>query len=124
MIEPILMNYLAAALRDELGEDVPVLMEVPVVPSDDFPVWPEKLVVLEKVGGGKTNHIPNSSFAVQSFGPSLYKAAALDETVRDVMEGFTALDEISSCKLSSNYNHTDTRMKVYRYQSVYDITHY
>lgn len=124
MIEPLLLNYLEVALRESEGQAIPVLMEVPEVPSESFPTWPEKMVVIEKVGGGNTNHIPRSSFAIQSYGETLYKAAALDEAVREAMEGFTELDEISACRLSSNYNHTDTRMKVYRYQSVYDITHF
>lgn len=118
MIEPVIINYLTAALG------VPVLTEIPEVPSDSYPAWPDKIVVIEKVGGRKTNHITSSSFAIQSYGGTMYEAAALDERVREAMEGFAALDEISSCRLSSNYNHTDTRMKVYRYQSVYDITHY
>lgn len=124
MIEPLLLNYLEAALRESEGQDIPVLMEEPEVPSESFPTWPEKMVVIEKVGGGQTNYIPQSSFAIQSYGETLYKAADLDEAVREVMEGFVALDEVSACRLSSNYNHTDTRKKVYRYQSVYDITHY
>lgn len=124
MIEPLLLNYLEAALRESEGQDIPVLMEEPEVPSESFPTWPEKMVVIEKVGGGQTNHIPQSSFAIQSYGETLYKAADLDEAVREVMEGFVASDEVSACRLSSNYNHTDTRKKVYRYQSVYDITHY
>lgn len=120
MIEPVLINY----LQSSLGDDVTVLMEIPEVPSESYPEWPEKLVVIEKVGGRKTNHIPSSSFAIQSYGKSLYKAALLDENVREAMEGFTSLDDISSCRLASNYNHTDTEMKIYRYQSVFDITHY
>lgn len=124
MIEPLLLNYLEVALRESEGQDIPVLMEEPEVPSESFPTWPEKMVVIEKVGGGQTNHIPQSSFAIKSYGETLYKAADLDEAVREVMEGFVALDEVSACRLSSNYNHTDTRKKVYRYQSVFDITHY
>lgn len=124
MIEPVIMNYLASALNPNPGDSIPVLMEVPEVPSASFPTWPEKLVVIEKVGGGKENHIPSASFAVQSYGTSLYKAAELDEAVRDAMDDITSLDSISSCRLASNYNHTDTTMKMYRYQSVFDITHF
>lgn len=123
MIETILRGYLDAALNTG-GTEIPVLLELPEVPSESYPVWPEKLVVLEKVGGSKTNQISSASFAIQSYGSTLYNAAVLDEDVRAVMEGFAALDDVSACRLSSNYNHTDTRMKVYRYQSVYDITHY
>lgn len=124
MIEPILLNYLSAVLNADEGRSIPVLMEIPEVPSESYPTWPEKMVVIEKVGGRESNHILSSSFAIQSYGDTLYNAASLDEEVREAMNDFITLDDVSSCRLASNYNHTDTEMKVYRYQSVYDITHY
>ena len=41
MIETIVLNY----LTDNM--DVPVLMELPEVPSEDFPIMPERFIVLE-----------------------------------------------------------------------------
>jgi len=34
------------------------------------------------------------------------------------------LNEIGKVKLNSDYNFTDTVTKQYRYQAVYDISHY
>lgn len=83
-----------------------------------------KFYIIEKVGGGKSNHINRSSFAVQSYADSMYEAALMNEAVKDAMEGIIALPEISSCKLDSDYNFTDTATKKYRYQAVFDMVHY
>lgn len=116
MIEQTILNYLNTIL------DVPVLMELPEVPSEDFPNWPDQFVVIERVGGGKTNHVNQASFALQSYSMlSLYNAAALDDDVKTAMDNIIELPEIGGAKMASNYNHTDTRTKRYRYQCVYDI---
>ena len=116
MIETIVLNYLSEHM------DVPVLMELPEVPSEDFPTMPERFIVLEKVGGGLNDHIDSGSIAVQSYSlNSLYEATCLDEEMRAVMFGILELDDISEVRLASNYNHTDTRTKRYRYQSVFEF---
>lgn len=115
MIEEILYHY----LQDNLT--VPVMTEMPEVPSEDYPVWPDQFVTIEKVGGGKINQIESASFAVQSHASTLFKAASLDSQVRVAMEKMSTLPQIGSAKLSSNYNHTDPTTKRYRYQSVFDI---
>lgn len=118
MIEKTVLEY----LTDKLN--IPVLMELPEVPSEDFPVMPDQFVVLEKIASSKTNHVKNDSIAIQSYSLTrLYDAAALDETVRDAMDDIIALDEIGGVRLASNYNFTDTDTKRYRYQCVYDIYH-
>lgn len=115
MIEEIVLNYLSTEL------DVPVMMEYPEVPSEDFPVLPDQFVVIERVGGGKSNHVNSASLAFQSYGKSLYDAAALDELVRAKMEDISALSEIGGVHMTSNYNHSDSRTHQYRYQCVWDI---
>ena len=115
MIEKTILDYLNGVL------DVPVLMELPEVPSADFPTFPEKIVTIELVGKNKANHVCTASVAFQSHAKSLYEAAELDEAVRDAVENMPALPSIGSAKLTSNYNFTDTRTKRYRYQCVYDI---
>lgn len=115
MIEETVMNYLRTQLQ------VDVLMELPEVPSEDYPIFPAELVTIERVGGSVTNRVNAASLAIQSHAQSLYGAAALDERVREAMDGIVALPEIGGVRLSSNYNHTDTRTKRYRYQSVFDI---
>lgn len=110
MIELIILNYLNEAL------DVPVFMEVP---EDDI----EAFVILEKTGSSKTNHIPTATIALQSYGPSLYEAALLNEQVKDAVERMVELDEVSAVRLNSDYNFTDSRTKRYRYQCLYVITY-
>ena len=83
-----------------------------------------KYVIIEKVGGGETDHIKRASIAVQSYADSMYDAAELNEEVKRVMKGIIALPSVSSCKLDKDYNYTDTSSKKYRYQAVYDLVHY
>ena len=116
MIEQIVLEYLTEHM------DVPVFMELPEVPSEDYPTMPERFIVLEKVGGGLNDYIDSGSVAVQSYSlNSLYEAACLDEEMRAVMFGILELDDISEVRLASNYNHTDVRTKRYRYQSVFEF---
>ena len=116
MIEQIVLEYLSEHI------DVPVFMELPEVPSEDYPTMPERFILLEKVGGGLNDHIDSGSIAVQSYSlNSLYEAACLDEEMRAVMFGILERDDISEVRLASNYNHTDIRTKRYRYQSVFEF---
>ena len=111
MIEVIIHDYLVDKL------DVPVLMEIPVNPASAF-------IVLEKVGSGLENHIRSASIAVQSYGESLLDAVQLNESVKTAMLDLDGLDEICSVRLNTDYNFTDPSAKRYRYQAVFDITHY
>lgn len=83
-----------------------------------------KFYIIEKVGGGETNHIKRASIVVQSLADSMYDAALMNESVKEVMKDIVALPEVSSCKLDSDYNFTDTTTKKYRYQAVFDLIHY
>lgn len=111
MIEETVLNHLA----DQL--DAPVYMEVPEAPPNTF-------VLVEKTGSGRKNRISSAVLAVQSYGPTLYEAAALNEKVKAAMDALPELDEVCAARLNSDYNYTDTQSKRYRYQAVYDITHY
>lgn len=115
MIEKVVLDYLKTEL------DVPVMMEVPEVPSEDYPDVPERFVVIEKVGASKTNYGNTASLAFQSYAKSMYDAAALDEVVRATIENIIVLDAIAGTRMTSNYNHTDPRTKQYRYQCVFDF---
>jgi len=116
MIEQIVLEYLSEQIS------VPVLMELPEVPSESFSSMPERFIVLEKVGGNEADHIGDASIAIQSYSlDSLYEAAQLDADMREAMRGIVECPEISGIRLASNYNHTDTRTKRYRYQSVFEI---
>lgn len=110
MIEKIVLDY--------LNREVPAYMEMPEV----FPHLP--FVLLQKTGSGKTNHISRAVFAVQSYGNTLLEAAELNERVKALMEQMVELDDICGVTLNSDYNFTDTAMKRYRYQAVFELTHY
>lgn len=108
MIEKTLIDYLNKNL------DVPVYAE-------HQRVEPKSFVLVERVGSARNNLINRVSFAVQSYAESMEKAAELNEKVKCAMYEIVKLDEIGSCKLDSDYNFTDTEMKQYRYQAIFDI---
>ena len=111
MIEATLLGYLNATLS------APCYMEMPENASGSF-------VVIEKTGSSITNRITNATFAIQSYGPSLYDAAVLNEQVKEAMEDMIVRDDISRVELNSDYNYTDTALKLYRYQAVFIVTYY
>lgn len=114
MIEVTLLNFLNAKLS------LPVFTQVPKT-------MPEKFYVIEKTGGGMTEHITTSMFAIQSYAKSMYEAAEMIESLKMVMmytPGFVNEDEICKVSLNSSYNYTDESQKLYRYQAVYEIVHY
>lgn len=110
MIAVTLLDYLNTAL------DVPVYMEAPEQTSN--------YVLIDQTASSRTNHIITTTFALQSYGDSLYDAMLLNEAVKDAMEDFAGLDEITRVELETDYNFTNTTTKQYRWQAVYSITHY
>lgn len=111
MIEKVILNYLNENLN------VPVFMERPEKDVGEF-------VVVEKTGSRRTNHIDRATIALQSFGNTLQRAAEINEEVKAAMDTLITLPGVSRSQLNSDYNYTDTQKKRYRYQAVYDITHY
>ena len=115
MIEIIVKEFLESKLS------VPVLMEIPKSPAS-------QLVVIEKTGGTQENFINSSIMTIQSYGPTLQKAAELNEDVKrwmlDGLDGLITENEIAKVSLNGDYNYTDTTSKKYRYQAVFDIVHY
>lgn len=111
MIEQIILEHLKDA-------GINALMEIPE--GGGTPPF----VVIEKTGGGEADQLRLATIAIQSYGSSLYNAAALNEQVISVMEQILELPEIASCDLNSDYNFTDTTKKMYRYQCVYDVVYY
>lgn len=115
MIENTIQDFLGAKLT------VPVLMEVPKSPSSQF-------VVIEKTGGGQENLIYSAILTIQSYATSLYEASRLNDMVKhwmlDGLEGAITMDTIASVNLNGDYNFTDTSTKRYRYQALFEITHY
>ena len=111
MIEKVVLDYLSASL------DVPCYMEMPEDATGSF-------VVIEKTGTSVQNRIAKATFAIQSYAPTLAGAASLNDAVKTAMENIIERDDISKAELNSDYNYTDTAMKIYRYQAVFVLTHY
>lgn len=112
MAELIVLNYL------EKHMSVPAYMEKPTQNK------PERFLLIERTGGGETEHLPSATLAIQSYAESLYQASVLNKELKNVMKKIIALDEIRGITLNNDYNFTDTRTKEYRYQAVYDIRYY
>ena len=110
MIAKTLLDYLSAKL------DVKVVMEAPKETSN--------YVLIDQTGSSRTNHIITTTFALQSYGSTLYKAMQLNERVKAAMEGFAELGVVTRVELDTDYNFTNTATKQYRWQAVYSVTHY
>lgn len=106
MIEITIKNYLDEVL------DVPVYLAKPRSQK------PKSFVLLEKTSGGLKDKINSATLAIQSYGPTAYDAAALNDKVK---KAILAFDEIGGVKLNSDYNFTDTLTKEHRYQAVFDF---
>lgn len=113
MIETTVIKY----LNDNLSGGVEAFAEIPENPSSKF-------VIVQKTGSGRVNHIDSSAFSLQSYGTSKYEAATLNEEVKTIMDGIIELGEVSRSALNSDYDFTDPSTKRYRYQAIYNITHY
>lgn len=114
MIELTVLTYLQTCLTTS-DATIPVYAEVPVE-------MPGTFVVIEKTGSGMTNKLNSATIAIQSYAPTLYEAATLNETIKGFMDAMPDTQNVFRSKLNSDYNYTDTSTKRYRYQAVYDIT--
>lgn len=112
MIEKTVFDYMKSILTD-----VPVEMEIRQGMDDTF-------VLIEKTGGGMSDRLFSSTFAVQSWGKSIYEAMLLNERVKEAMLNLPSVKEVTKCSLNSDYNYTDTATKHPRYQAVFDVVHY
>lgn len=112
MIEEIVKSYL------ELKQSTPVYMEIPKNPPSTF-------YIVQKTGSSFNNYIYSSTITIQSYAPTKYEAAVQNEHIKDLMMfGLITDPEITKVELNSDYDYTDLSEKRYRYQAVFDITHY
>lgn len=111
MIEKIVYDYLKDAL------DVPVVLEIPENAPSEF-------CLIEKTGSARSNYFDKATIVVQSYSDSMYKAAVLNELAKAKMLDSITVSNITSCRLNSDYNYTDTTTKKYRYQAVFEIAYY
>lgn len=113
MIETIIIDY----LKSKTSAGANVFAEKPKT-------LPSSFIVIEKVGGGANERIPRATVAIQSYGTSMLAAMSLNEEVKAKMADIVTRNDVSSCRLDSDYNYTDTATKHYRYQAIFDIVHY
>lgn len=112
MIEKKLIEYLSDSM------EVPVYAEEPDTSETAF-------LVIEKTGSSaQENCLFTSMIAVKSYGATLSEAARLNEETKTAMFDAASIPEVTEVILNSDYNFTDTRKKKYRYQAVFEITHY
>lgn len=116
MVEQIVYEYLNGYFAD--------ICKVYLTRPEDQNPGMSKYIVLEKTGSGYANHLYNATIAVQSYAPTLYEAASLNEQVKQAMFGIVALNDITRIDLNSDYNFTDIESKRPRYQAVFDLVHY
>lgn len=85
---------------------------------------PDAFVTVEQTGGSKMDHIKGATLAIQSWAATRAEAAALNETVKAIMDRMAELPQVSRCALETDYNYTDLDTNHPRYQAVYDIIFY
>jgi len=108
MIEKIIKDYLDGHLL------LPSFFERPEHP-------PEKYILLEKTGSSESNYINSATFVFQSYAPSLYEAAELNEELKSSVKKIIEVTDVSKAKLNTDYNFTDPEIHEYRYQAVFDF---
>lgn len=89
------------------------------------PKAPKEWVLIERISQSAVLNglLYETRIAVQSYGETLLQAAELDESVKNTLLN-TDVDTVTAIRLNASTNFTDPETKEYRYQSVYDITHY
>ena len=113
MIEATVISY----LMDKTSAVKNVFAERPKNP-------PAKYIIVEKTGSDREDRVDRATIAIQSIAGTMFDAAALNEEVKAEMDEIVESDLIGACRLNSDYNFTDQTTKEYRYQAVFDITHY
>lgn len=106
-------------LYEKLSEALPVPVYTEHQEND-----PESFVIIDKTGSSKMNHLLSSTVVFQSYAKSKHEAAELNEKVKEAVENLICFDEVSDCKLNSDYPFNDLSTKRHRYQAVFDIYHY
>lgn len=112
MIEKVILDYILSK------SEYPAYMEEP---KRDIP---DRYYLIEKTGSNQNDRLFHSIIAVQSYAPTMYDAALLNDAVKEIMLDAIILPEVTRVRINSDYNFTDTETRRYRYQAVFDITHY
>lgn len=109
-VEEYFVAYLAPILKVHVSGDIPSPM-------------PERFVTLEQTGSSLENYMYKPVIAVQSWAQTRLDAVNLNEQVKAAMLAAVSLPEVSSCRLSTDYNFPDLESKRPRYQAIFEITY-
>lgn len=85
---------------------------------------PDKYVLIEKTGSGIAEHLTQSTFAFQSYAPTLKEAADISAEIKSLIIGLVDRGDISKVSIQNEYNFTNTTTKEPRYQLVVEFIHY
>lgn len=81
--------------------------------------------LFEKTNSSKADHVVTSTFAFQSYAPTLLEAAQISAELRELIEALPGeTTEVSKAQLSGEYNFTNTASKQPRYQAVFTLVHF
>lgn len=112
MIETQVLNYLKSAL---VTNDV--YLETPDTLPDEF-------VVFQIIDRSRENFIDAVTIRFWSYGNSKVSAANLDQALREAMfEIPDVIDNISASRLGGSGDVFDSALKMYRYQSYFNLTY-
>lgn len=112
-IEEFVISYLSESTA---------LAGIPVSGSVRHPM-PQKFVTVELTGSNAVDFITSAALTIQSWANTRAEAAALNETVKSLMDGIVSEPEISRSALDSSYNNPDLSNNKPRYKAVYEITY-
>lgn len=119
MIEETLFEY----LNDNAS--VPWYAMRPPTTGDHMETATAKYGLFEKTNSTKTDHVATSTFAFQSYAPTLLEAAQISAELRELVEALPGITtEVSKAQLSGEYNFTNTATKQPRYQAVFSLVHF
>lgn len=111
----IIEEYVRSGLVPLL--DVPVYCELP-------DVLPETFVLIDHISSDHDGDLIRTLVAIQSYAPSKYQAAQLNETVKEQAPQLVDDDRITRFRCSSDNPFPDTEIKKHRYQAVFEVIHY
>ena len=119
MIEELIFSYLSDYAS------VPWFSMRPPAEGDHTETATAKYGLFEKTNSTKTDHVVTSTFAFQSYAPTLLEAAQISAELRELIEALPGeTTEVSKAQLQGEYNFTNTATKQPRYQAVFSLVHF
>ena len=119
MIEETIYTYLAD------NASVPWFAMRPPTGEDHIDIGTFKYGLFEKTASQKVDHVNFSTFAFQSYAPTLLEAAQVSAELRELIEDLPNItSEVSKAQLTGEYNFTNTADKQPRYQAVFSLVHF